>query len=205
MFQPHAVSSDITAGQLTVGDPTSFLAHVIDFDGAGLRASNFATQIRLTEAPAAINARYAASAVAPAPATPMAPPMIRSNGLTLTQVNRGVTFASSLARSFLLYDAVVDSNPVPDLTAEDLVRGYVLDVLDTANNTWRSTAEWRATYQAGSQTVSGPTSAPFSESSTQAPPRVQSSPTDPNVQQANLSEVLLRYTAGATRCRDRGR
>jgi hypothetical protein len=193
VFQPQAVSSDITSGQLTVGDPTSFLAHVIDFDGAGLRASNFATQIRLTEAPAAIHARYVASAVAPAPATPMAPPMIRSNGLTLTQVNRGVTFASSLARSFLLYDAVVDSNPVPDLTAEDLVRGYVLDVLDTANNTWRSTAEWLCTYQAGSQTVSGPTSPPFSESSTQAPPRVQNSPTDPNAQQANLSEVLLRY------------
>ncbi len=140
VFEPHAVSSDLTGRQLTVGDPTSFLAHVIDFDGAGLRASNFATQIHLTEAPAAINARYAAAAVAPEPTTPMSPPMIRSNGLTLTQVNRGVTFASSLARAFLLFDAVVDSNPVPDLTAEDLVRGYVLDVLDVANNAWRSTA-----------------------------------------------------------------
>ena len=193
VFEPHAVSSDITGRQLTVGDPTSFLAHVIDFDGAGLRASNFATQIRLTESPAAIHPRYIAAAVAPAPTTPMTPPMIRSNGLTLTQVNRGVTFASSLVRSFLLYDAVVNSNPVPDLTAEDLVRGYVLDVFDAANNTWRSTAEWLCTYKAGSQTLSGPSSAPFSESSTQAPPRVQNSPTDPNSQQANVSEVLLRY------------
>ena len=195
VFEPHAVSSNITGRQLTVGDPTSFLAHAIDFDGAGLRASNFATQIRLTEAPAAINARYAAAAVAPEPTTPMSPPMIRSNGLTLTQVNRGVTFASSLARSFLLFDAVVDSNPVPDLTAEDLVRGYVLDVLDVANKTWRSTAEWVPTYsiKSPSISISGPTSAPFSESSTQAPPRVQSSPTDPNTQQANLSEVILRY------------
>ena len=60
VFEPHAVSSDITGRQLTVGDPTSFLAHVIDFDGAGLRASNFATQIRLTESPAAIHPRYIA-------------------------------------------------------------------------------------------------------------------------------------------------
>jgi hypothetical protein len=193
VFQPHANTSDINGRELVVGDPTSFLPHVIDFDMAGLRASNFAAQIHLTENPGAIEARLVSSVVALDPATPMAPPSMRSNGLTLTQVNRGVSFANLLARVFLLFDAVTDSNPVPDLAAEDLVRGYVLDVIDTDNNTWRSTAEWVCTYTAGSETVTGPTSPPFSESATQAPPSVQDSPLDDSSQQANVSEVILRY------------
>jgi len=202
LFQAHSISGQITDGMLTVGDPTSFNAHTIDFDGAGLRASTFATQIQLSQAPATIDERFASSAIALDLATPMPPPMVRSNGLTLTQVGRGQTFADALARVFLLFDAAANNDPVPDLTAEDLVRGYVLDVLDAKDNVWRSTAEWLCQYVAtppsGSsglteQTITSPTTPPFSESSTQAPPRVQSSPTDASTMQANVSEVLLRY------------
>jgi hypothetical protein len=178
----------------------------MDVDMAGLRASSFATQVQLAQAPAAINPEHVASFIAPDPATtPMEPPMIRSNGLTLTEVNRGVNFASALARAFSLLDAtdafISDPNTsqIPDLTAEDLVRGYVLDVWDQANGVWRSTAErvqppGKHMYDAGTTSIDGPTSAPFDEASTQAPPRSQSSPLDENSQQANVSEVVLRYT-----------
>jgi hypothetical protein len=196
VFEPHSNSGQINGRQLTVNDTSSFLPHVIDFDGAGLRASTFAAQIHLSENPGTIDARLVSSVVALDPATPVAPPSMRSNGLTLTQVNRGLSFAQQLERAFLLFDAAnknTNNNGVPDLAAEDLVRGYVLDVLDTDDNTWRSTAEWLCTYTAGGQTVTGPTSAPFSESATQAPPRVQDSPLDDGSAQANVSEVLLRY------------
>jgi hypothetical protein len=197
-FQAHSSTGNLDNGQLVVGDPTSYLAHVIDFDGAGLRAANFATQVLLTQAPAAIHPRYVAAAVPVDTSTPMAPPMIRSNGLTLTEVNRGSNLATTLQRAFLLFDAVVNDNPVPDLNAEDLVRGYVLDVLDQDDNVWRSTAEWVPTFKAGAVTVDGttttpPSGAPYWESATQAPPRVQSSPDDPDTTQANVSEVVLRY------------
>ncbi|HEY2771442.1 MAG TPA: hypothetical protein VGI87_12775 [Solirubrobacteraceae bacterium] len=198
VFESHSNSGQINGRQLTVNDTKTYLPHVIDFDSAGLRASNFAAQIHLIENPGTIDARLVSSVVAADPDTPLAPPAMRSNGLTLTEVNRGQSFAQLLERAFLLFDAVDtnngnNNNNVPDLAAEDLVRGYVLDVLDTDDNTWRSTAEWLCTYTAGGQTVSGPTSPPFSESATQAPPRVQDSPLNDGTSQANVSEVLLRY------------
>lgn len=194
-FQPHANSSEINGRQLTVNDTTAFLPHVIDFDSAGLRASTFAAQIHLADSPATIDARLVSSVIPLDPATPVAPPSMRSNGLTLTQVNRGLSFAQLLERAFLLFDAAnTNNNGVPDLAAEDLVRGYVLDVLDqSADNTWHSTAEWVGTYTAGGQTVNGPTTEPFAESATQAPPRVQDSPLNDGSSQANVSEVILRY------------
>lgn len=210
-FEAHPKTANIAPGrQLQVNTPTSssgpapYLVHVMDIDTAGLRASSFATQVQLAQAPAAINPLHVSSFRLPDLATTtMEPPMIRSNGLTLTEVNRGVNFATSIARAFSLLDATEafindpHASQIPDLTAEDLVRGYVLDVVDTTNNVWRSTAERVATYSSPASsptvTLSSSTAAPFDEASTQAPPRSQSSPTDASSQQANVSEVVLRY------------
>jgi hypothetical protein len=224
VFQATSSSGNIVNRQLRVNDPQQpnlFLAHTIDFDIGGLRAANFATQINLQLAPATASARYTAALeshkrgnghrpdlafpeLAEILLTPTPPPMIRSNGLTLTEVNRGVNLADRLERAFLLFDAVANNPsgppPVPDLTAEDLVRGYIMDVLDTDDNTWRSTAQRRCTYEATPSgggavnvTLDTATLRPLDEASTQAPPRVQNSPSDPNTQQANVSEVILRY------------
>jgi hypothetical protein len=215
-FEAQPATANIARGrQLAVVDTENsnnhfHLAHVIDLDGAGLRASNFATQVQLAQTPAAIEPTFTAAFVAPdVTTTPMMPPMIRSVGLTLTEVDRGVNFAASLSRAFLLVDAadalataIVDKSsapPVPDLTAEDLVRGYVLDVLDHQNDAWLSTAERLPTYTFGSPATalspsgSFPVNRPHDEASSQAPPRSQSSPTDASSQQANVSEVILRY------------
>ncbi len=127
------------------------------------------------------------------------PPSLRSAGLTLAQVGAGLTLAEQLVRAYAAADAAStavnsgDGSQLSPFVAEDLVRGYVLDVQDVANGVWRSTCERNVTYTSGSTSVSGPTSDPFDEAPVQAVPRIVNPP-DVGSEQFVLSEILLSYT-----------
>jgi hypothetical protein len=209
-FTAYSSTNYIAAGLLTVYDPTTYGVHTNDVDGDALRAAQFAKNVQLGKSPGKAVSVYVSVKTADAASgasadgstdasTPMPPASLRSNGLTVTQINLGANLADQLARAFQLSDAAAvavasgDASALPDLTAEDLARGYILDVLDTATNVWHSTAERIISYKSGSVTLNAPTSAPFDEAATQSPPRLQSSPDDADAQQANVSESFLRY------------
>ncbi len=126
------------------------------------------------------------------------PPTLRSAGVTVAQIGAGQNLASLLGRANTAADAAdaaianpaVGSNLL-DFVAEDLVRGYILDVYDMASGVWRSTAERNITYTSGSIKVSAPTSAPFDEAAVQAPPQLVSFEEDKV--QFTQSEILLTY------------
>jgi len=188
-FEAFATSSEIVGGQLTLGDQTSFAVYEIDVDGGGLHTTQFADNLALAQEPQSADG---ASANGPAPDAPgsYALPALRSAGLTVAVVNRGIAFANRLQRGAALLSGASASPPaIPDLTAEDLVKGYVLDVYD--GSVWRSTSMRDVTYVATG--VSPSISVTGDEPGTDAPPRMQFDPTDSSQQQLNLPANIIRW------------
>jgi hypothetical protein len=186
-FQAHAVTPQIVGRQLTLGDATSFSVYEIDVDGGGLHTAQFADNLALARTPQS-NDPGSGNGAAPDAPSSYAPPSLRSIGLTVAAVNRGVKFVNTLQRSASLMAGL--PNNVPDLTAEDLVKGYVLDVYDAPAKAWHSTAMRDVTYTATGVTGSLQTS---DEPGTDAPPRSQSDPTSSSQKQLNLPENLIRW------------
>jgi hypothetical protein len=190
-FKAFESTPQIVDRQLTLGDSSSFAIYEIDVDGGGLHTAQFADNLKLAGDPQGTGA----SENGPAPDAPTsyAPPALRSAGLTVAAVNRGVEFQARLARN----DTVVKGLPgtPPDFTAEDLVRGYVLDVSQDGTN-WLSTGMRQATYTASgngaSATVPSPPPA-NDEAATDSPPRSQSDPTNSSQQQLNLPANIIRW------------
>jgi hypothetical protein len=187
VFEAHASTSQLVGRQLTLGDTSSFSVYEIDVDGGGLKTAQFADNLKLGQEPQSGDPRSAHGSATDTP-TGYAPPSLRSAGLTVAAVNRGLTFVGRLNRSASLLAGLPSS--VPDLTAEDLVRGFVLDVYDSDGKAWNSTARRDVTYAATGVNPSLQTS---DEASTDAPPRMQSDPTNPAQQQLNLPENLIRW------------
>ena len=191
VFQAHAASSQIVGRQLTLGDTTSFVVYEIDVDGGGLKTAQFADNLKLAQQP---QSGTVDSQNGPAPDAPTAyaPPALRSSGLTVAAVNRGLAFAAALQGSAKMSDrALRNDRAVPDLTAEDLVTGYVLDVYDSTTKNWHSTAMRDVVYTAGSITLN---STPPDEPGLDSPPRSQTSPTDPSQNQFNVPANIIRWT-----------
>lgn len=188
VFQAHATSSQIVDRMLTLGDTTAFLVSEVDIDGGGLKNASFADSLALSSDPqrTPLGHDFPPQRAPDAP-TNYAPPALRSAGLTVAATNRAYSsFGPRVQRNGELMNGKVPT----DLTAEDLVRGYILDVYDqTQNFAWRSTAMRDVSYQAGQVTLS----AAGDEASTDAPPRSQADPNNSSQQQLNLSEIILRW------------
>jgi hypothetical protein len=188
VFQAHAASSQIVDRMLTLGDATSFMVTEVDIDGGGLKNASFADSLGLSGDPQRTALGHDPPPVrAPDAPDSYAPPALRSAGLTVTAINRAFSrFGPRVQRNGQLVNGSV---PL-DLTAEDLARGYLLDVYDqTTGGNWHSTAMRDVSYVAGP--VSLTTNA--DEASTDAPPRSQGDPSNPSQQQLNLSEIILRW------------
>jgi hypothetical protein len=188
VFQAHASSSQIVDRMLTLGDTSSFMVTEVDIDGGGLKNSSFADSLTLSSDPqrTPLGHDFAPQRAPDAPAA-YAPPALRSAGLTVTALNRAFSlFGPRVQRNGRL----VDGSVALDLTAEDLVRGYLLDVYDqTQNVAWRSTAMRDVSYTAGAVNLT----VNADEASTDAPPRSQTDPGNASQQQLNLSEIILRW------------
>jgi len=121
--------------------PAAFGLEQVDTDGAALKALGMAATLQTAAANPAPAQRPLGE---PAGA---GTPSLRTSGLTLVETGRAAGLQSDFAQSLVHNDAL-ESGGSTRLHAEDLVRGYRLDVLDTVTGTWRSLHERVVTYVA---------------------------------------------------------
>jgi hypothetical protein len=197
-FTAHSISGSIVNGILD-GSAASDLKPVpIGITGEIYGSSELPKKLQTLQRAASAKSDYSSGDYEDYNNLYVPPPSLRSSGITIAQVGAGLKLADQLVRSYAASDAAADALDSGDGTglypfaAEDLVRGYVLDLYDTANGVWRSTGERNVTYTSGSASVSGPTADPFDEAAVQAPPRVVIPP-DVESEQLTLSEILLSY------------
>ena len=119
----------------------------LDIDGAALKLRQLASTM-LTAQPSANNdddfdANYSSDDAVPAHS-------LRTAGIMLVQDDRAGDVSKKADRAGTLNDTLRTSNSVPDLYAEDLVRGYRIDIAElhtgAATETWRSLCQRRVTY-----------------------------------------------------------
>ncbi|MBM3956604.1 MAG: hypothetical protein FJ313_00955, partial [Gemmatimonadetes bacterium] len=126
--QPRA-DSDIANGMLKLNDDTRFEVGQVDVDGAAIKAMTAAEEAQSGEADEEKNAAL---------------PSLRSAGIWVARVNRAhqvatVTLPRLATQNVQLVNlADKKAGQVDDLYAEDVTRGYRVDVLDEDAGQWRS-------------------------------------------------------------------
>ncbi|WP_036218029.1 hypothetical protein, partial [Lysinibacillus sphaericus] len=123
----------IENGLLKLDDTDTFAVMQIDLDGIGLKLSDFIINVE--------NSRNLPSVDAP---TSYALPNMRSVGLSLVQSERNNQLEQSLQNSTDL-NRNVESGTDVELFAEDLIRGYRIDVLNSKNK-WHSLCKRKGKY-----------------------------------------------------------
>jgi hypothetical protein len=151
--RPSSQAGDYrTAGGLLELDPNQFSLVELDVDGAGLKLMNFARSLfRMspTEARLDPTTRFERELGAPA---------LRTAGLMLVHRDRASMLANAFAQNATRDGTLKDiqggkrADP-PTLYAEDLVRGFRIDVWDGTTRVWRSLCRRVADYDVGSGTV----------------------------------------------------
>lgn len=145
------------AGRLLALDPKVFDLIGVDADGAGLKLMNVARSIgRQSTEPARIDAvtRFEKE---------MGAPSLRTAGLMLVHKQRDAMLKQRFTASKKQNDAAMSilagqpAAPPPELWAEDVLRGFRIDIWDRTTGLWRSLCERSATYDlGGGQTVTVP-------------------------------------------------
>jgi hypothetical protein len=173
-FEARPSGPTIVGRHLAIGLATEFDVLEVDPDGGGLKLQHLADNMAL--------ARLNRTDDTP---DRQSLPSLREAGFQIVQKERGTKFVAMLNRVDSLQAGLASD---PDLFAEDLTRGYVLDVFDVASNAWRSTAQrvGRYHFPAGPADVPIDDEAPFS-----APPTSSANPADPK--QFHLQESLVRW------------
>jgi hypothetical protein len=131
------LATALAHGHLPLGTPDYELI-TIDPDGAGLKALQFATTIKRHQLPKHRTLDTPKRA---------APPTLRSAGLAVVRAERGSAFKGKLiADKGLNADVAakaakpgdVDATTQPVLHAEDVIRGYLIDVWTRKTQAWHS-------------------------------------------------------------------
>jgi hypothetical protein len=136
------------SGGLLELDPKQFRLVQADLDGAGLKLMNFArTLVRLRPDEERVDptTRFEREVGAPS---------LRNAGLMLVHRDRAAMLKNAFDRSKAQNDLVsaVQANKPgapPELFAEDLVRGYRVDIWDRTTKVWRSLCQRVAEYSVG--------------------------------------------------------
>jgi len=153
---PGPDAPDLEGGMLKLSDDDRFEVGLIDVDGAAIKTLNLAETVR--------DGRAQSDAGLPS---------LRSAGIWVAQVNRAHEFSIQVLDRALQLEAVVQrkvrvgevrrapaasdrigavaprlpAGDDPELYAEDLLRGYRVDVWDDATGEWRSVCERVGTYR----------------------------------------------------------
>lgn len=135
------------ADGLLVLDPKTFKVVQVDGDGAGLKVMNFARSLGLMQQ----HEDHKRDPVSQQEHEKGAP-ALRNAGLMLVHMNRGAMLENSFSRQKDFNDAAEfiqngASVPPPKLFAEDLVRGYRIDIWNDATKDWRSLCQREADYE----------------------------------------------------------
>jgi hypothetical protein len=154
---PKAGDSRVRDGLLEL-DPKQFDLVQVDVDGAGIKLMNFARSLpRHSEKE---DLRFDPTTRKENEA---GVPALRNAGLMLTHHNRWSMLKNRFTDNKKKNDAAEKiakappkaKLPPPEFWAEDLVRGYRIDILDTKNGKWRSLCERNAEYRIGGVVLSG--------------------------------------------------
>lgn len=131
--------------------PARFRLLQVDVDGAGLKAMNFARSLRRrfnAESRVDPVTRHEDEAGAPA---------LRTGGLTLVQRKRaGILsdrFKANKTRNATLESQLAGAGAAVKLHAQDLVRGYRIDIWDSVAARWHSLCRRTARYEVGAAPV----------------------------------------------------
>lgn len=178
-------------GRLLDLDPRQFDLLNVDVDGAGLKLMNFARSLgRVQEDDARVDAvtRFEKEVGAPS---------LRNAGMMLVQRDRASMLSQRFAASRTKNDAAKDvfagvpGAPGPELWAEDILRGFRIDIWDRTTGRWRSLCEREATYDLGEGAV---TLAVANEETTIRLATTKSSDPSSNQQVVYLHEALVSWT-----------
>lgn len=141
-FRAESGSGDLSGGFLELGDDYDLVE--IDVDGAALKLMNLANTVAAS--------LYALLKTADTPER-FSLPALRSAGLSLVRTGKAAKLVQSFDQALKLNtDATKASPSQSQLYAEDLVRGFAVDVKDvtTAGKPWASLNRRRVSYQLGS-------------------------------------------------------
>lgn len=128
--------SEIIGAVLCLNDNSHFDVIQVDVDTAALKTLNYTKTI---------TDRTMMTKGTRDMATKAEPPSTRGTGLQLIRVNRGLKLAKLLLRNADNMKRVVNNQEVT-LYADDLLRGYRVDIYDDTTKTWQSLMRRNATY-----------------------------------------------------------
>lgn len=123
-------------GYLPLDESRYYEVQQVDVDGAALRLRQLVDGV--------VRSMRGSSVAQPLTATV---PTLRSAGLSLVRTGRAVQLVSRLDRVRELFGQGSDAA----LSAEDLTRGFRLDVFEPETRTWRSLHQREATYRVGTR------------------------------------------------------
>lgn len=136
-FLPRPLpDSEIKGAVLCLDDASHFDIIQVDVDAAAMKTLQY-TRGMLHRAKKTFNTRDSASDASP--------PAVRGTGLQLIRVNRGLKLAKAIIRNAQNYNKLV-SNTEVTLYADDLLRGFRVDVWDDVSKKWHSLMRRNATY-----------------------------------------------------------
>ena len=130
-FEMRASSNLVTGRYMRLQD-SPFRLVQLDVDGGGLKVRNFLTNLARAQ-PLRFDDETGADDDPEAGA-----PSQRTAGLMLAHEDRDFALSSIFDRSAQLESAVAGGGSPPDLFAEDVLRGYRVDIRDDDENIWRS-------------------------------------------------------------------
>ncbi|HYG58984.1 MAG TPA: hypothetical protein VD902_13070, partial [Symbiobacteriaceae bacterium] len=127
MPAPRPGAADLENGMLRLSEPDEFAVVQVDVDGAALKVMDFtnsALRALLAHRSADTPDRYSM-------------PALRSGGLSLVRIGRAIGLVDTLRLS-KLHNTQAEAGGAVDLYAQDLTRGYRIDIWDDRSGQWRS-------------------------------------------------------------------
>ncbi|MCX7599455.1 MAG: hypothetical protein N2512_11420, partial [Armatimonadetes bacterium] len=135
-----SADADTVNGWVKLNDEARFEIGQVDVDGAALKMLSTANKFR--------NIAVAAGPPAAPREEEVALPALRNAGIWVARVERQRLLVASLARSAQLDAAVTEKkDKTPELWAEDLIRGYRVDVWDETTKKWYSLCQRVGSYK----------------------------------------------------------
>ena len=131
---PKSAASPI-AGRFLKLQSSGFDLIEMDVDGAGMKLKNLMTNLARPQ-PVSYDDESFNPQDTPEPTA--APPSLRSAGVMLAQERRDVAIQGMFETSGNLQDTLTSNLALPTLYADDVIRGYRVDIRDDATKKWRS-------------------------------------------------------------------
>lgn len=139
-FLPRPRTSGMSNGMLNLSDAGTYGLIELDVDSAAHAIVNFSSQLAQRERMRSLDTPTTAGL-----------PALRSSGLSLVQTGRAYQQAQAFGRATDVLNKPAEAGSVVTLYAEDVTRGYRIDVLDvdpknSAPAVWRSLCQRMGTY-----------------------------------------------------------